>query len=92
MSINYIYMAEDKIFADGFLFKKRETAPEWVVGSMSVKVDEAVGFLTSNAKNGWVNLNVNQSRGGKYYIELDTFVPKKKESGSAPQKEVDLPF
>lgn len=85
-------MAEDKIFADGFLFKKRETAPEWVVGSMSVKVDEAVGFLTANAKNGWVNLNVNQSRGGKYYIELDTFVPKKKESGSAPQKEVDLPF
>jgi len=59
---------------------------------MSVKVDEAIAFLTNNAKNGWVNLNVNQSRGGKYYIELDTFVPKKKEEGSAPQKEVDLPF
>lgn len=85
-------MAEDKIFADGFLFKKRETAPEWVVGSMSVKVDEAIAFLTNNSKNGWVNLNVNQSRGGKYYIELDTFVPKKKEEGPAPQKEVDLPF
>tara|TARA_R110000796_G_scaffold51680_9_gene121961 strand:- start:998 stop:1276 length:279 start_codon:yes stop_codon:yes gene_type:complete len=92
MGINYINMAEDKIFADGFLFKKRESAPEWVVGSISVKVDEAIGFLTSNAKNGWVNLNVNQSRGGKYYIELDTFVPKKQEPSSTKEKEVDLPF
>ena len=45
MGINYINMAEDKIFADGFLFKKRESAPEWVVGSISVKVDEAIGFV-----------------------------------------------
>ena len=37
-------------------------------------------------------LNVNQSRGGKYYIELDTFVPKKQEPSSTKEKEVDLPF
>lgn len=85
-------MAEDKIFADGFLFKKRESAPEWVIGSMSVKVDEAIAFLTLNAKNGWVNMNINQSRGGKHYVELDTFVPKKQDGQSSAPNDVDLPF
>jgi len=51
-----------------------------------------------NQKNGWVNLNVLNSKGGKPYIELDTFVPKKKANGTdsapnqAPVQEADLPF
>ena len=89
-------MSQDKIFADGFLFKRRENAPDFVIGNISVKVDEAVSFLNNNQKNGWVNLNVLNSKGGKPYIELDTFVPKKKdtEPNQAPVQESDvsLPF
>lgn len=93
-------MAQEKIFADGFILKRRENAPAFVVGSLSVKVEEALPFLTSNQKNGWVNLNLMVSAGGKYYVELDTFVPKKQEDNvqpSAPSNEVvpkteDLPF
>jgi len=89
-------MSQDKIFADGFLFKRRENAPDFVIGNISVKVDEAVSFLNNNQKNGWVNLNVLNSKGGKPYIELDTFVPKKKDTApnQAPVKESDvsLPF
>ena len=46
-------MAEDKIFADGFSFKRRENAPDFVVGNVNVKVDDAIAFLKENNKNGW---------------------------------------
>lgn len=73
-------MSKEKVFADGFLFKTRENQPDWVVGSMSVKVEDAVVFLKENAKNGWVNLNINTSKSGKQYVELDTFEPTKKKA------------
>ena len=88
-------MAEDKkIFADGFSFKRRENAPEFVVGRQSIKVDEAVAFLNSNAKNGWVNIDIKQSQKGTYYCELDTWVPKEKSSqGYNPKSTTDdFPF
>ena len=68
----------EKVFAQGFLFKRNENAPDFVIGSQSIKVDEAIAFLQEHSQNGWVNLQVKQSQGGKYYTELDTFVPKPK--------------
>jgi len=84
-------MADDKVFADGFLFKRRDTAPEFVVGEISVKVDEAIAFLKEKQKNGWVNLDVKLSKGGKYYMELNTFTPKPKEPLDQAVED-DLPF
>ena len=91
-------MSKEKVFADGFLFKRRENAPDFVIGNISVKVEEAVAFLNTHSKNGWVNLNVLNSQAGKPYIELDTFVPTQK--GNQVKQEVaeievdggDLPF
>jgi hypothetical protein len=89
-------MSQDKIFADGFLFKRRDNAPDFVIGNISVKVEEAIAFLNTHKKNGWVNLNVLNSQAGKPYIELDTFVPKSKEAvAEVVTEEVikgDLPF
>jgi hypothetical protein len=94
-------MAQDeKIFADGFLFKRNEKAPEFVVGRMSIKIEEAVAFMTKHQKGGWVNLDVKTARSGNYYIELDTFESKGKESASTKpvqkptqqEEEDDLPF
>ena len=65
-----------RTFAEGFIFKRSEKAPEFVIGTISTKVDEAIEFLKKNEKNGWVNLQVKLARSGKYYIELDTFEPK----------------
>tara|TARA_R100001460_G_scaffold102913_1_gene147832 strand:- start:158 stop:427 length:270 start_codon:yes stop_codon:yes gene_type:complete len=89
-------MAE-KVFADGFSFKRRENAPDFVIGNLSLKVEEAIPFIKANAKNGWVNLNVLTASSGKPYVELDTFVPKPKESNNVePAVEnaetEDLPF
>jgi len=86
-------MANEKVFADGFIFKRSENAPDFVVGNVSVKVDDAIAFLKEHQSKGWVNLNIKQSQGGKYYTELDTWKPKEKMDSSAPKKEVeDLPF
>ena len=93
-------MSEEKIFADGFSFKRRDNAPEFVVGRQSIKVDEAIEFLTKNQKNGWVNIDIKQAKNGNYYCELDNWEsgvaqkPKVQEQ-KAPKvsKEVDeLPF
>ncbi len=86
-------MANEKVFADGFIFKRSENAPDFVVGNVSVKVDEAIAFLKANQSKGWVNLNIKQSQGGKYYTELDTWKPKEKSSMSETSKQTDdLPF
>jgi|TARA_R110000822_G_scaffold101146_2_gene227302 hypothetical protein len=91
-------MSQDKIFADGFIFKRRENAPDFVIGNISVKVESAIEFLKAHDKNGWVNLNVLNSKAGTAYIELDQFVPKKQTNGvdtapnQAPVQESDLPF
>ncbi len=67
---------EEKIFADGFIFKRNEKAPDFVVGNISIKVDDAIAFMRKHEKAGWVNLSTKQARSGNYYMELDTFVAK----------------
>jgi hypothetical protein len=81
-------MPEEKIFADGFSFKRRENAPDFVVGRVSIKVDEAIAFLKKHQSNGWVSLNTNKSKQGTYYMELDTFVPTQKSTTTYAQPEV----
>jgi hypothetical protein len=89
-------MTTEKVFADGFSFKRRAGAPEFVVGNISVKVDDAVTFLQKNAKGGWVNLDILTAKSGKQYIELNQWEPDgqtqtKKQVNPVPQDD-DLPF
>ena len=80
---------EEKIFADGFSFKRNEKAPDFVVGRLSMKVDEAVAFIRQHEKGGWVNLNIKTARSGKHYVELDTYEPTA-QSGMKPQSETAI--
>ena len=94
----------EKVFADGFSFKRKENAPEFVVGRLSMKVDEAIGFMKANEKNGWVSIDVKQGRSGNYYCELDQYEPKKQDEAAKPvskpkakqideeEDDEDLPF
>lgn len=68
-------MSDEKIFADGFIAKRSDKAPDFVTCSLSIKVSEAVTFLQDNARDNWVNLQVKQAKNGKYYVELDTWQP-----------------
>ena len=65
----------DIIFADGFSFRKpHENAPDFVKGSISVKVDEAIAFLEQyRNEDGWVNIDLKKSKGGKLYLSLNTY-------------------
>lgn len=78
---------EEKIFASGFSFKRNEKAPDFVVGSLSLKAEDAIEFIKSKQKSGWLNLSVKRAKSGSYYVELDTFDPKKQSnmSGSNSQ-------
>lgn len=99
-------MSEEKrevIFADGFIFKKpREGAPDFVKGDISIKVGEFIEFLNKHNNNGWVNLNLKKSQGGKLYVDLNTWKPPTdtttptnagEDNRQAPDvTEEDLPF
>lgn len=75
----------ETIFADGFIFKKKDNAPDFVVGQLSIAVEDAIQFMGQHEKNGWVNLDIKQSRAGKYYIELNQFVPKNQQAEKSTQ-------
>ena len=83
-------MTNEKIFADGFSFKRNENAPEFVVGRLSMKLDDAIAFMREHEKNGWVNISIKYGRSGNPYCELDTYEPKKKE-GNGPEIKEDKP-
>ena len=90
-------MAKETIFADGFSFKRQDNAPDFVVGRLSIKVEDAKKFFDTYHKNGWVNLNVKTARSGNYYLELDTFEPQKnggevKASATKPEYKEEVPF
>lgn len=67
-------MAE-KIFVNGMSFKEpRQGAPDFVKGSISIKIEDLIPFLEQNAnEKGWVNIDVKESKGGKLYCELNTY-------------------
>lgn len=81
-------MAEDSTFAEGFLFKTRANQPSYVVGRLSVKIDEAIPFLKQHQKDGWVNLEIKIARSGNPYIVLDTFRKSQEAPDHAASKEL----
>jgi hypothetical protein len=81
----------EKIFAKGINFKKRAGSPDFVIGNLNIKVDEAIETLKQNENNGWVNLDILTSKEGKPYVEVNTWKP---EGQKKVQEETgtDLPF
>ena len=73
---------EEKVFANGIIFKlPNEKAPDFIKGTISFKIEEAIKFLQQHNKNGWCNVSLKISKGGKPYAELDTWEPKQREEG-----------
>ena len=84
----------EKKFVDGLIVKPpRDNAPDFVKGSISIKVKELGQWLASEYKSGcgeWINVDVKESRNGKWYCEVNTWKPEKKEP--EPSFDDDLPF
>jgi len=67
-------MQQEKKFATGIYFNdKHEKAPEWVVGSISIKKQEFLEYLDKQetSEKGYVMFSIKRSKDGKPYIELD---------------------
>lgn len=89
-------MAEEMEFVDGLIVKQpHEKAPDFVKASISIKVKDLGNWLREKNKAGeeWVNVDVKESRNGRWYAAVSTFKPKEK---AAPAKKADddetIPF
>lgn len=83
---------EEKVFAQGISFKRREGAPDFVIGNLNIKVDEAIETLKNNAKNGWVNLDILTAKSGKPYVQVNTWAKDSETAVATNQGGSDLPF
>jgi len=73
---------KETVFATGFFFeKKRDNAPEFVKGGISIKVAEAIELLKKYQNNaGYVRLDMLKSKEkGNIYFTVNTWQPEKKE-------------
>lgn len=80
----------DTEFPEGIFVKPPHAkAPEFVKASISIKREEAIAWLTARSGE-WVNLDVKESRGGKWYCALNTYKPKER-APSQPVKDAGDP-
>lgn len=80
-------------FVNGLIIKApNEKAPDFVKANISIKVEELGMWLREKHKAGeeWVNIDVKESKGGKWYAAVSTFKPKTQES--KPQDDDSVPF
>ena len=68
----------EKKFAKGFYgTMKPQNAPSFVLGRVSIKVEDAIQWLQENKNDkGYVNLDINEGRDGKLSIFINEFKPK----------------
>ena len=86
----------DKVFAKGIYVKApKENSPDFVKFSMSIKRNEAMGWLQSQSDE-WVNLQVKEAKSGKWYCEVDTWKPDPNRSKPVQpdtfELDEDIPF
>lgn len=82
-------MADDPGFVDGLIIKApRPGAPDFVKGSISIKRAELVEWLNARPSEEWINVDIKESRGGKWYAQVNTWKPDanaNRGGGDAPQ-------
>ena len=71
-------------FADGlFVHEPKTNAPDFVKGSLSIKLEEFIPWLQNQQQelqkkdhsDGWLRLDIKESRSGKWYCAVNDFVP-----------------
>lgn len=70
------------IFANGIYFKapdaRTKEKAEWVKGHIAIKCKDAIDFINANGTakgEEWLNCDLKKSKGGKLYLELNTWKP-----------------
>jgi hypothetical protein len=89
-------MAKEEIeFVDGLIVKApHANAPDYVKASISIKVEDLGKWLRGKYKAGdeWVNIDVKESKAGKWYASVSTFKPKSGKTGKKDDESDGIPF
>jgi len=84
----------DKKFVDGLIVKApHERAPDFVKAAISIKREELIAWLGSQSGD-WINLDVKESKQGKWYAEVNDYKAgdKSNRSGERPAQEQRPPL
>jgi hypothetical protein len=91
-------MADEIEFPNGLIVKTpRESAPDFVKASISIKVTDLILWLQGR-EGDWVNIDVKESKGGKWYAAVNAYKPKGEATTKAEPNKPDafnddsLPF
>ena len=91
----------DKEFVNGLIVKApHEKAPDFVKADISSKREDLIEWL-SNKQDDWININIKESKGGKWYAEVNDWKPtggqgerndQPHEGGGDDFDDSDIPF
>jgi len=83
-------MPKENIFIDGMMIKPpSEKAPDFIKGSISVKCKEFNEFMKAHQNEGWLNIDIKKSKGGKLYLALNTYRKKKETTDEEIVENID---
>ena len=90
-------MSNETEFVPGLFVKPpHERAPDFVKASISIKVEDLGKWLREQYKAGktdWINIDVKESKGGKWYAAVSKFKPKDKAGAKkSADEDLDVPF
>lgn len=81
-------MSDEIEFVPGLFVKPpHERAPDFVMASVSIKREELASWLQGKSDE-WINIDVKESRGGKWYASVSNFKPRE---GAAPKPKSEPP-
>mgnify|MGYP001827608605 CR=1 FL=1 len=80
-------------FVDGMIIKApRENSPHFVKGSISIKRKDLGNWLRGKTDE-WINLDIKESKNGKWYVAVNDWKPEQQSTQPAPANyDEDVPF
>lgn len=85
-------MADEIEFVNGLIVKEpHQNAPDFVKCAISIKRVELMEWLAGKSEE-WINLDVKESKGGRWYAAVSHFRPKHQETkpgATVPAHEYD---
>lgn len=84
-------MADEIEFVNGLIVKApHQNAPDFVKCAISIKVADLYEWLAGRDED-WVNIDVKESKGGKWYAVVSTFKPKARDAAPEQKPGANVP-
>ena len=77
-------MSNENKFVDGLMVKQpHSNAPDFIKASISIKNAELIAWLQGQ-QGEWINIDIKESKGGKWYAAVNDFKPEHQGGQSQP--------